>query len=289
MKPAIGLVVTDLDNTLYDWVAFFTTSFYKMVKVAADKLGVSQDHLLDQLRDVHRRYNNSEHPFALLETAVVRERYPELSRSELACELDDIFHEFNRARKQTLRLYRGVRETLQELLLSGTTIVGHTEATVPNALFRLRSLDIERFFHKLYAVTPSGGGHHDKERSERLLQTTVDIRYLKSEERKPHPGVLLEICRTTGSSPKQTLYIGDSLSRDIKMAMEAGVWSAWAKYGTLVDPNVWSRLARVTHWSEEDIRREREVRGSAEQSVMPDHILHSSIEEIFQAFQFISL
>lgn len=71
-SPRIRLFITDLDNTLYDWVSFFTSSFYEMVGEAAGLLQADRGELLDQLRDVHRRHHNSEHPFALLETPLVQ-------------------------------------------------------------------------------------------------------------------------------------------------------------------------------------------------------------------------
>ena len=74
MKPTIRLVVTDLDNTLYDWVSFFVPSFYAMVDEAVELLQVARERLLDDLQEVHVRYGTSEQPFALLETKVVEDR-----------------------------------------------------------------------------------------------------------------------------------------------------------------------------------------------------------------------
>ncbi|MBN1654288.1 MAG: HAD family hydrolase [Deltaproteobacteria bacterium] len=285
MKPAIRMVVTDLDNTLYDWVTFFTASFYRMVDVAAEKLGVTRDRLLDELREVHRSHRNSEQPFALLETSAVKSRYPNATRSELAKEFRPVFQEFNRVRKEKLKLYAGVEETLQRLQRNRIQVIGHTEATVPNALYRLRALELEPFFVRLYAATPSGSGHYDKERGESLLRTTIDVRYLRPGERKPDPRVLLDICREMGIAPQQTLYIGDSISRDIGMAKGAGVWAAWAQYGAAFDPELGERLARITHWSEEDIRRTKEAQ-ARHGNAKPDRALRYCISEIFDAFTF---
>jgi FMN phosphatase YigB (HAD superfamily) len=285
MKPSIRLVVTDLDNTLYDWVTFFTTSLYRMVEMAAKKLNVPQERLLDELREVHRFHSNSEQPFALLETDAVIKRYPNASRSELAKTFQDVFQEFNRTRQETLKLYKGVRETLEQLTDSGIPLVGHTEATVPNALYRLRYLELERFFLRLYAITPSGSGHYNRQRAEELLRTRIVVKYLEPGERKPDPRVLLGICREMGTRPEETLYVGDSISRDIGMAKEAGVWAAWAQYGAAFDPELGNRLARVTHWSEEDVLWASEAQ-TRFGKVKPDRILRESMSEIFEAFRF---
>ena len=73
--PAIQLLVTDLDNTLYDWVTFFANAFYDMVGSAASILGVPEDRLLDELQEVHRERRDTEYPFALLETRIVSEKH----------------------------------------------------------------------------------------------------------------------------------------------------------------------------------------------------------------------
>ncbi len=43
----IKLVVCDLDNTLYDWVTFFSKAFYAMVETAVPILEVPKDQILD--------------------------------------------------------------------------------------------------------------------------------------------------------------------------------------------------------------------------------------------------
>jgi phosphoglycolate phosphatase len=43
------------------------------------------------------------------------------------------------------------------------------------------------------------------------------------------------------------------------MAKRAGAHAAWAKYGTVYDRELWLRLVRVTHWTDDDVRREKEL------------------------------
>jgi phosphoglycolate phosphatase len=268
----VKLLVTDLDNTLYDWVTFFAHAFYKMVDVAVPLLGVPKEDLLDQLREVHRRHHNSEHPFALLETAAVQQKMPALTRSERAQQLDEAFHAFNSARQQSLRPYPGVLDTLRALRSQGVRIVAHTEATVTNAQFRLSKLGLSPLIERLYAVQHTGDDHPVPERQEQLT-AVPHVRHLRQDERKPDPQVLLDICSDTGIPPKLTVYVGDSISRDIGMAKAAGVWAVWARYGTHFDASAWDALVRITHWTEEDVRRANEAKarfGDAEPDVVLD-------------------
>jgi hypothetical protein len=62
------------------------------------------------------------------------------------------------------------------------------------------------------------------------------------------------------------------------MAKAAGVWSAWAKYGTEFDSSVTVSVDRVTHWTAEEINRERAI-----EQVEPDAVLEQ-FDDIFKLF-----
>jgi len=283
-RPSIALLVVDLDNTLYDWVSFFTPAFYAMVETAAAILGVDEERLLDDLQAVHRHHGDTEHPFALLETTIVGERLRHMTVRERRAALDDAFHAFNHARNRTLALYPSVEPTLRHISSRGTTIVAHTEASVGNALFRLRKLKVDDTFAKLYAPAHLQESHPDlAQLPEETLRARV--RMLRRDERKPDPRVIADIRADFGAAAEQTLYVGDSIARDIGMARAAGVWSAWAKYGTQYDAQWWPKLVRVTHWTDDDVLRARrtdERFGSA----VPDFTLDREFGQLLDVADF---
>ena len=53
-----------------------------------------------------------------------------------------------------------------------------------------------------------------------------------------------------------TAYIGDSLAKDVKMARAAGCFAIWAKYGVSRDEDMYAKLVKISHWSEDDIARD---------------------------------
>lgn len=284
-RPHISLVVTDLDNTLYDWVTFFVSAFYRMVDTASEILDVDREQLLDELRAVHRHHHDSEYPFALLETRVVRERFSDLSRLQLKQHFALAFKSFNDARDRTLRLYPTVLETLKHLRSLGTVVVGHTEASAPNAFFRLRKLDCLPLVSRLYALEHTGEDHPVIEKSLRFQEERERVHFLRGDQRKPNPAILLTICQEYGVSPSNVLYVGDSISRDIAMAKEAGTWSAFAEYGLRYEKPLWSKLVRVTHWSEEDVRRNEEAK-KLYSTVKPDVVLDQTFAQMLDHFSF---
>jgi len=277
------LLVCDLDNTLYDWVSYFVPSFYAMVDRASVILECDREKLLDDLKRVHQRHHDSEHPFALLETEAVRERFPNKSREELAIALDPAFHAFNSERKKRLTLYPGVKESLDELTSAGCALVAHTEGKLYSVLDRLRRLDLIDYFSTVYCRERSDVSHFREDHGKRwLLEFPMEkVVELSHHQRKPSTDVLMEICQREGVAPKDTVYVGDSMSRDMMMAKAVGVKAAWAKYGTRISKPDYAALVRVTHWSEDDVKREMKLK-EASSNVNPDCILEYSFAEILE-------
>jgi phosphoglycolate phosphatase-like HAD superfamily hydrolase len=275
----VQLLVTDLDNTLYDWVGSFVPAFYAMAEEAANILGVDGETLLDELRAVHQRHGSSEHPFALLETASVETRLVGQPRDQVLKVLDPAFHRFNSVRKRTLALYEGVIETLQAVVATGVPVVAYTDARIPNSLYRVNRLGLDRLVEHLYAPAarfPSDLG--EPAANEQLL------RVLPESDKKPNPRTLLDICNDLSVAPNDTVYVGDSLSRDIYMAQSAGVRSAWARYGTEVDSALWEKLVRVTHWTKEDVASEARLKAESA-GARPDVVL-DRFDDLLAHFNF---
>jgi len=258
------LLITDLDNTLYDWVTYFSTSFRAMVTELTRLLEVSEDTLLKEFKIIHQRYGNSEQPFAALE-------FPTLSRLDVLERIDPALHQFNSTRKKTLVLYDGVAETLAEIRDAGVKIVGHTEAIVANSYWRLRALGLEPYFCGLYTLQGMESTYMAP--NTRWADPPKGfVTIVPREERKPNPRLLKDIYQREGVERSFAYYIGDSLVRDVAMAKEAGVTAIWARYGTSYDRDLWSYLVRVTHWTDEDGRRET-VLMEKYQGVTPDYTI----------------
>lgn len=258
---AIRLLITDLDNTLYDWVTFFAHAFEAMAGRLVEILGVEEEALLDEFQALHQSYGTSEQPFTALDLPCVRREFGDLPRRQLIEKLDPAFHAFNVERKKHLRLYDSVAATLEELRRRGVRVVGHTESIAANAVYRLQMLGIAHHFEHLYVLDSDYPGHPDPERADALRPPPGLVRKVPRRERKPNPELLRgDICRREGVEPRQACYVGDSLTRDIGMAKSAGLMAVWARYGTRYDRRLWDILVRVTHWSAEDVAREEELR-----------------------------
>jgi FMN phosphatase YigB (HAD superfamily) len=277
VTPRFNLLITDLDNTLYDWVTFYSRAFTAMLDALVDRLGVPRTQLVEEFREVHQRYGNSEQPFAALDLPSVEAAFPGADRATIATELNEVFHVFNSARKEHLALYPDVYEGLWRLEAEGIELVGFTDASMVNAYYRLQLLGIVSRFRRLYVQEGVWNGHPDPQREEQLRPPADFVREVPRDEKKPDPRILLDICSREGYGPSQACYFGDSLARDMLMATNAGVAGIWARYGASHNPSHWSLLVEITHWTPDDVEREEQLRAAAS-DVEPDFVVDGFAE-----------
>lgn len=246
--------------------------------------GCDRENLLDDFRRVHQSHHDSEHPFSLLETLTVREMFHGLTTKQIARELDSAFHAFNSQRKISLELLPGVREGLEILKQSNVTLVAHTESKLFAVVDRLTRLDITSYFSRIYCRERSISGHPEPEIGKRWLDSfpMEKVVELSHHQIKPDPDVLIEICAREEFAPEDSAYVGDSMARDILMAKRGKVFSIWAKYGAQHSEEEYARLVRVSHWTPDEVERERRLREETK-GIMPDFIAEQSFTEVLGA------
>jgi FMN phosphatase YigB (HAD superfamily) len=274
----IDLAVFDLDNTLYDWYASFLPAFYSMVDVATSILTCDREVLLDELRAVHIKHHDVEHPYSLLETNTVQTIVRGHGIVEASRILDPAFYAFNKVRKDNLALFPDVRTTLDELRSRQIKLVAFTDSNYFATLRRVRQLDLVNVFERIFCrakseiTVPFLGQPPEDD----LTAITTE---LPANETKPDPAVLNDIAKAERTTPLSIAYIGDSISKDILMAKKAGCFAIWARYGVHRDPAMYERLVRISHWTDADILRERNFAQEAS-AITPDFTCENSIAEL---------
>ena len=249
-----------------------------MVDVATSILACNREILLDELRAVHVKHHDVEHPFSLIETNTVQVIVRERGLAEASRILDPAFHAFNKARKDNLALFPEVRYTLDELRSRQIRLVAFTDSSYFATLRRVRQLDLTKVFEHIFCrakgqITVPFSGQSPED------NLAAIVTELPANETKPNPAVLIDIAKAEGTPPSSIAYIGDSISKDILMARKAGCFSIWAKYGVHSDPAMYERLVRISHWTDQDIRRERNFAKEAS-TIMPDFTCEKSIAEL---------
>lgn len=242
------LLITDLDDTLYDWIGFFIPAFYAMLDKLSEITSIDRERLIYEYKKIHQKFGSVEYPFATLELPSIKKKYSGLSPNEVKTLIDEAFYCFNSVRKKELKLYDGVLDTIKFLSDKGITIIGYTESAQENGLYRLNKLNISKYFKHVYSS-----------KSDYINENIVDEKAKYVYVKKPNKDVLLSICKTENCAVQEAVYIGDSLTKDIYMAKKAGIASVWADYPKKKN-NYYDLLVNITSWTEEDFKHEEELK-----------------------------
>lgn len=267
MSSTRRLLVTDLDNTLWDWFGAWHASFSALLDQLTSDTGLPQELLEQEIRLVHQRHGTSEYSLLLDELpSLIKLSVDESPRQVF----DKALHAQNSARLKHTTLYPGVRETLVELRERGVTIVAYTESIAYWTGWRIKHTELDGVIDILYSapdhdfpdgVAPSDIRFHADE--EYGLKVT-DHRHVARGAVKPNADILRSILSAVGVSPSETVYVGDSMMKDVAMAQAAGVLDAHAKYGEAQHLSDYALLQRVSHWPDAAVTKEQQLRTSME-------------------------
>ncbi|RYZ85244.1 MAG: HAD family hydrolase [Proteobacteria bacterium] len=246
------LVITDVDNTLFDWQKLWYECFSAMSEKAIEISGIDSNQFYAECSSLHQQHGTSEYSFVLTELPSFQEMYGRGVREAMRPAID----EFRKARNNNLMLYSGVSDTLDELRGRGITIAAFTESKAYYTNSRFRKLGLDGKIDFLYSPKD-----HDlplDRKSEYSELESTQHRFIPEGESKPNPHILLSIVEQLGFAVSDAIYIGDNLLKDVYMAQQAEVSDVYAEYGAAQHRAMeYDLLKKVTHWTPEMIERER--------------------------------
>ena len=285
-KKKISVVITDIDNTLFDWLDIWYHPFSAMLDKLVTDSEVARESLLPEIKRVHQKYGTVDYAFLIEELPSLQAKNP---TENLADIYKDAIEVYRKVRIQYMNLYPGVLNSLEILRDKGCAIVGYTESMGLYTNYRIQELGLDGQIDHLY-TSPD----HDLPKNFTLEQSLkypvqkCQLQYTKHSntphgEMKPNPEFLLEIIRDIGAEPHQCIYIGDSLLKDVAMAQEANITDVFAKYGKADRRQEYDLLRDVTHWSDIHVKQEKT---SKESDVNPTYTCDASYNEILSLFEF---
>ena len=189
----VGVVVCDMDNTLFD----FVEAKLEACRCVVDYLGTGDPEALFRmfLRGV----------YGFEDTRNIRD-YLEALEVYQPLTLEVCCRTYEDVKLDLVEPYPGVEETLQCLQEAGIRLAIATDAESVQADRRLRKTGLIDFFEVV--VTPDVSG-----------------------QRKPEPASLLYALRKLDATPEGAMMVGDSLARDIAPGQQLGMVTAFAAYG----------------------------------------------------------
>ncbi len=263
----IKAILTDLDNTLYNWVDYYVPSFLAMVANLSDITGIDQETLKASFKRVHEHHKTTEYSFAVEQLDVLAHAHQGLATSELLTRYDSAIRAFRRVRKDTLRLYEGVAETLSTMKKRGKMLVAVTDSLRFYAEYRLRQLNIDSLFDALVSppdhgipqgITPRDVRYYE---DEARYKSCIPIQIAAPEgARKPDSAFIVPVLDKLQIKPAEAIYIGDSATKDILLAQACGVHDVLAQYGRKYDEHNYAELVKITYWTNAEIEEDKKLR-----------------------------
>jgi phosphoglycolate phosphatase-like HAD superfamily hydrolase len=290
VKQRASILITDVDNTLFDWVDVWYRSFSAMLHSLVELSGIPQEQLEGEIRQVHQAHGTSEYAFLIQELPSLRMTCRE--GIEPTKRYAPAIDAYRRARDTALVLYPTVLETLREIRGRGSLIIAYTESMAFYTAYRMRRLGLDGLIDFLYSPPDHdlpGGVTAESLReypSEIYRLEHTGHRHTPPGVKKPNPRILQKIIREVGATVDDVLYLGDSLLKDVPMAARVGVRSALASYGAAQHREEYELLRRVTHWTDEEVEEERRV--LAEWVAEPTIELDQSFSQLLTYVEFTS-
>lgn len=287
-KRSVSTLITDLDNTLYDWLGLWYATFGRLLDELVVGSGIARATIEAEVREVFQNQGTSEYGFLL-------EELPSLGASQTIDSYSSRYHSiieaFRTRYTSSLRLYPSVWDTLLTIRGAGSQIVAYTESMPAYAIPRVVELGLDGVIDYLYTppnhampIRPSAEPLYTISGKEKLHHTVH--RCIPAGERKPNPQVLLDIIEDVGASPATAVYVGDNLLKDIVMAQAARVPDVYAKYGDVIrESEEYQALRRVSHWTDKEIEDEER----AKCRIHASYIMDKSFGELLKWFDFVPL
>lgn len=186
-------IIFDMDNTLFDFVEAKMIACTEIVRF----LGSGNPEELFQYfrRGIHGFENPENIKDYIQDTGI-----PKLDKYEQCVSI------YETEKVKHIRLYPCVKETLTKLNEMGMTMGILTDANSQNARIRLEKTGIGKFIHSLTAFDMTG-------------------------TKKPSHEPFIYALDTMNLLAHETLFVGDSLRRDIQPSKQLGMLTAYAAYG----------------------------------------------------------
>lgn len=257
-----SLLVCDIDNTVFDWVSYYVHALEPMFDKVAEIVPVPREQVIREAKKVFEHHDSIEYPFLVQELPSIRKYYGN--------NVDRLLDEAVRPAREVflqqaalyLRPYKDVMGALQEVRrrFPSLPIVALTDAPRYVAMWKLNKLGILHEFSAVYGlpdpVLPTAPEIGRVLVEQKILLKHVSkssfgfkgkIRILPEDYEKPGTRGLKTVLMDYNldddpATRHQVLWVGDNLKKDVGLGRQLGVCTVWARYGTIIAPELKQRL-----------------------------------------------
>lgn len=244
-RPAVKLLVTDMDNTLLSTQKQQALGLQEAMQELSAKTKIPAPELYERLGTVMEKYHSHSYPWTLelaLKDKLKIGEADGISIKEFNEKIAEPFWNTVDDSMKHLELYPGVRSTLDMLAQKNIPVAVLSDASASSGLRRFLHLDLDRApIDRLYtlrnpsepAELPESLRLAGRERLKQALSKEhglKEFQVLPREWEKPSAGGLEAIIDKYGVRPSQVLMVGDSVRRDMGVAANTGSRGLHANY-----------------------------------------------------------
>lgn len=261
----IKLFVTDIDNTVFDWVSYYVPSMQSLFEELSRIINVSVDQLAEEAKQVFSKHGSIEYPFLVQELESVIKYYGADIDGMLAT-VDRCRSKFMDVGKSVLKPYSGVIDTFVALKqkFPDMPIVALTDAPRYVAMWKLNKLGLLQYFDAVYGLAdptiPTSNEHGRIKVDPEILYKHLGknnfgfqgkVRILPDEYEKPGTKglkmVLIDYEMDERHINRENiLWCGDNVKKDIKLGKSLGVKTVWARYGVNINQSYLPQLSKFS-------------------------------------------
>lgn len=232
--------VLDLDNTLYSWMDAYAPALNAVCKFLSKQTGLTIKAIRESFKKVFQQHQSVEVINAVQELDFWDWKGIAFhEKTMIQTTAQNLFYETFKAH---LRLYPNVKDVLERITNQNDLLIAYSDARAYWVDFRLKSLDIEKYFDRIYALEDVERKYIKKAYSPILIQ-------YPQEQCKPNTAVLDAIISSYHLDVEHIYAIGDNKRKDILPATKMGICGIWAKYGMNCQSSNRRILSSVTPWS----------------------------------------
>ena len=288
----VSLVVTDVDNTLFDWVNYYTKCFWGLLEVVESLTDIPIATLAEESKAVFEKYGSIEYPFLVQELPSIAEKYGD----DIDYMLDQIMEparkRFLDLSTETLVPYAGVDQALKEIKkrYPKAPIVALTDAHRYVAMWKMNKLGLLGDFDAVYGLKDPQIPTCERNRRVKVKPGILlkhlqqynfgyqgRIRILPDDYEKPGTkGLRTVLMDFEMDGPQydrnQVIWVGDNQRKDIPLGKSLGVKTFWAEYGAKIPKDM---LARLSLFSPPlNVHKNANIERGGENFMEADHTLY---------------
>lgn len=256
MQPS-KILITDIDNTLTNFVDYFSPCFRAMVHAIHSQTGIDEDEIIRSYVQVYQCHGTIEYTFATQELDCLN-RLPSSKRKEM---VDLAKKAFGQAHKHRLKAYSDIPDFLDMLKACGWTIYAVTNAPVYKAYLRLQRVGIKNFSgisawegKDTEALDPEDNLELKSKKLrafDRLDKLGIKLLTYKSNLIKPNRIMFEHVVEHAESIYGKNIELwslGDNVLNDLSPCHSLGIKTVWAKYGANISEKELDTMMQITPW-----------------------------------------